>query len=133
MVHKATDDKLVLGIPKGSLQDSTLDLFRRAVCTLFTSQWEEPFGLVMVEALACGTPLIALRRGAAPEVIIDGKNGFLCDNEDEMVEATKKIDRLKPSDCRSYVEKKFSREKMAKDYSDIYEKILSKTKRGGKK
>lgn len=109
------------------------DLMKRAKCVLFSSQWEEPFGLVMVESLACGTPLIALRRGAAPEVIIDGKNGFLCDNEEEMVEATKKIDKLKPSDCRSYVEKKFSREKMAKDYLRIYENILSKTKEGVKK
>lgn len=109
------------------------DLMKRAKCVLFSSQWEEPFGLVMVEALACGTPLIALRRGAAPEVILDGKNGFLCDNEEQMVEATKKVAKIKPSDCRNYVEKKFSREKMAKGYLDIYEKILSKTKQGEKR
>lgn len=102
------------------------DLMKRAKCVLFSSQWEEPFGLVMIEALACGTPVIALRRGAAPEVIVDGKNGFLCNDEAEMVEATKKIDIIKAENCRRYAEKNFSREKMVKDYLSIYEKIISK-------
>jgi len=102
------------------------DLYRRAKCTLFTSQWEEPFGLVMIESMACGTPVIALRRGAAPEVIVDGKTGFIVDTEEEVVEATKKIDQINPQDCRRHVEENFSREKMAKDYLAIYEKILSK-------
>jgi len=101
------------------------DLMRRAKCTLFTSQWEEPFGLVMIESMVCGTPVIALRRGAAPEVIIDGKTGFLVDNEEEMIEATKKIDRIKPGDCRRHAERNFSREKMARDYLEVYKKIVS--------
>jgi len=102
------------------------DLMKRAKCVLFSSQWEEPFGLVMVESMACGTPVIALKRGAAPEVIVDGRNGFLCENEDEMVEATKKIDKIKPEACRKHVEKYFSREKMTKDYLEVYKRILSK-------
>lgn len=102
------------------------DLMRRAKCTLFTSQWEEPFGLVMIESMACGTPVIALRRGAAPEVIIEGKTGFLVNDEDEMVKATKIIDKIKPNVCRRYIEKNFSREKMALDYLAVYKKILSK-------
>jgi hypothetical protein len=102
------------------------DLMKRARCVIFSSQWEEPFGLVMVESLACGTPVIALRRGAAPEVIVDGKNGFLCDNEEAMVEATKKVGSVKPENCRRYAEKHFSREKMTKDYVEIYKKILLK-------
>lgn len=108
------------------------DLMKRAKCVLFSSQWEEPFGLVMVESLACGTPVIALRRGAAPEVIVDGENGFLCENEDEMVEATKKIDKIKPEVCRRHVEKYFSREKMTQDYVSVYKKILSGLTQGGK-
>ncbi len=104
------------------------DLIRRAKCVLFTSQWEEPFGLVMIESMACGTPVIALRRGAAPEVIIEGQNGFLCDSEDEMIAATKKVDVINPKDCRKHVEKYFSREKMTKDYVKVYKKILSKKK-----
>ena len=66
------------------------DLYKRAKCTLFTSQWEEPFGLVMIESMACGTPVIGLRRGAVPGVIVDGKIGFVVDTEDEMVRAIKK-------------------------------------------
>ena len=102
------------------------DLMKRAKCVLFSSQWEEPFGLVMIEAMACGTPVIALRRGAAPEVIIDGRNGYLCDDEEGMVKATGMIDRIKPENCRKHVEKYFSREKMVKDYLAVYKKILSR-------
>lgn len=104
------------------------DLMRRAKCTLFTSQWEEPFGLVMIESMACGTPVIALRRGAAPEVIVDGKNGFVVDTEEQMVEVIKsgKIDKIRPENCRGYVEKNFSREKLVNDYLNIYKKILKK-------
>ncbi|MFC2091523.1 glycosyltransferase family 4 protein [Elusimicrobiota bacterium] len=101
------------------------DLYRRARCTLFTSQWEEPFGLVMIESMACGTPVIALRRGAAPEIIIDGKTGFLVDSEEEMIQAAHKVDQLDPEDCRKHIEDNFSREKMAKEYISLYEKILS--------
>ena len=81
----------------------------------------------MIEAMACGTPVIALRRGAAPEVIIDGKSGFLCDDGTEMVEATKKTDMIKPENCRKYAEKYFSREKMTQDYVSIFKKALSKS------
>jgi len=103
------------------------DLLKRARCTLFTSQWEEPFGLVMIESMACGTPVIALRRGAAPEVIIDGKTGYLADSEDDMVEIIKqgKIDTIKSEDCRRHIERNFSREKMVHDYLEIYKRILN--------
>lgn len=108
-------------------KNQLFNLYKRAKCTLFTSQWEEPFGLVMTESMASGTPVIALRRGAAPEVIADGKTGFVVDTEEEMIEATKKVDSLKPSDCRKHIEDNFSLEKMAKDYLEIYKKILSRT------
>jgi glycosyltransferase involved in cell wall biosynthesis len=107
-------------------RDIKFNLYKRAKCTLFTSQWEEPFGLVMIESMAAGTPVIALRRGAAPEVIADGKTGFVVDTEEEMIEATKLVDKIKPEDCRKHVEKNFSREKMARDYLEVYEKVLAK-------
>lgn len=100
------------------------DLFQRAKGVLFTSQWEEPFGLVMIEAMACGTPVIALNRGAAPEVIVDGKTGFIVNSEEQMIKAVKKINRIKPADCRAHVEQNFSRQKMARDYLDVYKKII---------
>ena len=83
----------------------------------------------MVESMVCGTPVLALRRGAVPEVIVDGKTGFIVDTEEEMIEATKKVNLLKPEDCRIHVEKNFSREKMTKEYLKVYEKILSENNR----
>jgi len=103
-----------------------VDLYQRAKCTLFTSQWEEPFGLVMIESMACGTPVIALNRGAAPEVIENGKTGFIVNTEEEMIKATKKIDKIKPEDCRKRVEDMFSRETMTKRYLQVYKDILAK-------
>lgn len=108
-------------------RDILFDLYRRAKCTLFTSQWEEPFGLVMVESMASGTPVLALNRGAAPEIIVNGKTGFIVESEDEMIKAAHKVDSLKPIDCRKHVEDNFSIGKMAKDYLAIYKKILAKS------
>jgi len=99
-------------------------LYRNAKGTLFTSQWEEPFGLVMTESMACGTPVLALNKGAAPEVIVNGKTGFVVDTEDEMVQAVKKLKKINPLDCRTHIEKNFSIEKMAAEYEKVYKKIL---------
>jgi len=118
---------LLLKLHEDLPREMILDLYRRAKCTLFTSQWEEPFGLVMIESMACGTPVIGLRRGAVPEVIVDGKTGFVVDAEDEMVQATKNIDKIKPQNCRKHVEENYSREKMAENYIAVYKKILSET------
>jgi len=116
--------KLYQEIPRETL----FNLFRRAKCTLFTSHWEEPFGIVMLESMACGTPVIALRKGAAQELIVDGKTGILVNTEEEMVEATKRIGDINPEDCRKHVEKNFSRERMAQNYLALYKKILSRVK-----
>jgi glycosyltransferase involved in cell wall biosynthesis len=105
-------------------KDIKADLYRRARCTLFTSQWEEPFGMVMIESMAAGTPVISLKRGAAPEVIVDGETGFLVDTEEEMVEATKKIDEISPEACRRHVKENFSNRKMAEEYLKLYEDII---------
>ena len=118
---------LLLKLHEDLPREMIVDLYRRARCTLFTSQWEEPFGLVMIESMACGTPVIGLRRGAVPEVIADGKTGFVVDTEDEMVRATKKIGKITPLNCRKHVEENYSREKMTESYVAVYEKILSKT------
>jgi glycosyltransferase involved in cell wall biosynthesis len=98
-------------------------LYRDASCTIFSSQWEEPFGLVMIEAMACGTPVVALRRGAAPEVIADGVTGFVVDDEDAMVEAVGKMRQIDPFACREHVERNFSVAKMAAEYEAIYRQV----------
>lgn len=87
--------------------------------------WDEPFGLVMIESQATGTPVISFNRGAAPEVIQDGVTGFLVNTVDEIVEKMKlvhKIDRLK---CRDWVAQKFSNDTMAKEYLNAYQKVIS--------
>lgn len=88
--------------------------------------WPEPFGLVMVEALACGTPVLVYPQGAAPEIIDDGITGFLCQNEAEMVEACKNIDAIKRSDCRAVVENYFCADRMVREYLDFFEELLKR-------
>jgi glycosyltransferase involved in cell wall biosynthesis len=101
-------------------------LYRKAKGTFYISQWKEPFGMEMLESLASGTPVIALRKGAATEVIEHGKTGFIVETEDEMIDAVNNIESLKPEDCRNSVEEKFSSVKIAEKYLNIYQKIISK-------
>ncbi len=105
--------------------EQKFDLYKKASATLFTSQWEEPFGLVMPESMACGTPVVAFNRGAAPEVILDGATGFLCDTEEEMVAAVGKIDKIDAKACRDHVAGHFSAEKMADGYESVYHEVLT--------
>jgi len=92
--------------------------------------WEEPFGLVMVEAMACGTPVIAYNRGSVPEIIEDGKNGFIVKENDidGMVKAVGKIDTIDRKYCRESVEKRFSIEKMVNGYEKVYKKVIDEYK-----
>lgn len=101
--------------------------YQTAAALLFPIQWEEPFGLVMIEALACGTPVIAYNRGSVPEIIVDGKTGFIVDPEqgvDGLVDAISHIGDIDRKACRTYVEKHFSLEVMVKGYEEVYKKIL---------
>ncbi|WP_353683548.1 glycosyltransferase family 4 protein [Thermodesulfovibrio sp. 3907-1M] len=99
----------------------------KAKAMLFPIQWKEPFGLVMIESMACGTPVIAPRRASVPEIVVDGTTGFIVSVEnmiDEMVEKIKEIEKINPLDCRLHVEKNFTADKMVKEYLKVYEKIL---------
>ncbi|MGB2762611.1 MAG: glycosyltransferase, partial [Minisyncoccales bacterium] len=102
---------------------------------LLPIQWEEPFGLVMIEAMACGTPVIAFRRGSVPEIIKDGVTGFICKPNDLnlMIKTVKKIYQMPEAEykkmrhnCRRHVEKNFSVEKMVDNYEKVYYKILAR-------
>jgi glycosyltransferase involved in cell wall biosynthesis len=88
--------------------------------------WEEPFGMVMVESMACGTPVISYSRGAAPELIKNGKNGFLVKNRKEMVKAIAKVDTIKRRDCRKYVEEKFSPKAAAEKHIELYQREIAR-------
>ena len=91
-----------------------------AKALLFPSQWDEPFGLVMIEALACGTPVIAFDCGAVREIIQDGINGFIVKNEKEMIKAINKIEEIDRKKCRESVKQSFTTEKMVEGYKNAY-------------
>jgi len=88
--------------------------------------WDEPFGIVMAEALACGTPVIGFKRGAVPEVVVDGKNGFICENEEEMIAAVLKADTIDRRQCRQVAEDRFSAVVLAGQYEDLYRRATGK-------
>ena len=94
-----------------------------AAATLFPSDWPEPFGLVMIESMAAGTPVIALRRGSVPEILVDGVSGFICDDVDEMFEAVHRLDEIDRDECREHA-RRFTKEPMCADYLRVYESIL---------
>ena len=100
------------------------DLLRNAAALLFPIRWPEPFGLVMVEALACGTPVLALREGSVPEVVNDGVTGFVRDTEDELVDAVERIAELDRARCRAEVEQRFSPAAMTDAYERVYERVI---------
>ena len=107
-------------------QEQLPKYYQKAKAVLTPIQWEEPFGLTTVEAMACGTPVISIRRGAAPEIIIDGKTGFLVDSINEMCEAVGKVDKLSRRDCRDHVKEYFSISQMVDGYEAAYRVILQK-------
>jgi len=110
----------------GQLAGSDKDKFlRNAAALLFPVRWPEPFGLVMVEALACGTPVLALNCGSVPEVIEDGVTGFIRDTEDELVDVLGRIAELDRTRCRSEAERRFSPAAMADAYERVYTQVVA--------
>jgi glycosyltransferase involved in cell wall biosynthesis len=105
-----------------------VDLLAGARAVLFPIDWDEPFGLVMTEAMACGTPVIATPRGSVPEVVADGRTGFVVGVEDypeRAAEALARIDQIDPAACRSWVEERFSKEVMVEGYERAFERALA--------
>ena len=100
--------------------DEKEDFLGRAYALLFPIDWPEPFGLVMIEALACGTPVIGFRRGSVPELLTDGQTGFICRNVEEGIAAVQRVDSLSRRRCREMFEQRFTVTRMAEDYLDIY-------------
>ncbi len=101
-----------------------VDSVGRARALIFPIDWPEPFGLVMTEAMACGTPVITRPLGAAPEVVDHGVTGFLCKNDVEMADAVKLAADLDPLACRNRVERLFSAEAMVNGYESIYRSAI---------
>jgi glycosyltransferase involved in cell wall biosynthesis len=109
----------------GEVDDRTKQGFLAgAAALLFPIDWPEPFGLVMIESMACGTPVIAFPSGSVPEVIEDGVNGFIVESEDEAVEAVKRISSLDRREVRRSFERRFTAPRMAEDYVRLYQQLL---------
>jgi len=101
------------------------ELLRNGLAFLMPVTWDEPFGIVMAEALACGTPVIGFNRGAVPEVVVDGVNGYICANADEMITAVNNISIISRHTCRRIAEEKFSAGILAGQYQQLYQQVTS--------
>ena len=97
-----------------------VEYLKKASCLLFPISWEEPFGLVMIEALACGTPVIAFRRGSVPEIIKDGVNGYIVDTVNAMAKAVLDVSKISPRACRESVESRFTIDRMVSEYENLF-------------
>ena len=118
------DDKILfLGMLD---REQLIKYYQRDAALLMPIQWEEPFGLSMAEANACGTPVIAFDRGSVPEVIQEGKNGFIVENTAEMIAAVGNLDKIKRSDCNARAKKHFSTDTMVKGYEKTLFEITQK-------
>ena len=95
-----------------------------ALALLFPIDWPEPFGLVMIEAMSCGTPVIAYDNGSVPEVIDDGVTGFIVNSQEEAGAAVRKIDTISRAGCRERFEKRFSSRVMAENYLNLYQSLI---------
>jgi glycosyltransferase involved in cell wall biosynthesis len=100
-----------------------------AAALLFPVDWPEPFGLVMIEAMACGTPVIAFRRGSVPEIVAEGVSGFIVETTEEAVTAVGRAIRLDRAKVRAEFDRRFTAERMARDYVNVYRKLVSKRDR----
>jgi len=101
-----------------------LELLAQSTALLFPIRWNEPFGLVMLEAMACGTPVLAFAEGAAPEVVQPGTTGYLCADEEEMVQALGQVGSIDRRACRASVEGYFSSDRMVGDHLDLFDEVL---------
>lgn len=121
------------------LGDQKIEFYKNALCTLYPIHWNEPFGLVMAESMACGTPVIAYNQGSVPEVVVDGKSGFIVGSDTYetdkefivkekgvpgLLEAVKRIHEINRYDARKHVEENFSKSKMVNAYEQVYKDIL---------
>lgn len=106
-----------------------LELLAKARCLLFPIDWREPFGMVLLEAFACGTPVVAFPKGAVTEIIKDGCTGFICRDVQQMAAKIHRLDELDPSACREAVERHFSARRMVNDHVQLYQRIIDRHNR----
>lgn len=129
-IRPFVDGKQIIEIPEMTFKEK-VDLLKKAKAFIFPLQWSEPFGLVMPEAMVCGTPVVAFGYGSVPEVVKDRETGWIVDTVDEMVEVVKTIDSMPQEErsrlakaCRRHVEENFSVARMTSSYEALYKKIV---------
>jgi glycosyltransferase involved in cell wall biosynthesis len=111
----------------GEVGEEKRDLYAGARALLMPIRWAEPFGLVMTEAMACGTPVIAFPEGSAPELVIDGETGFVVDHEHAMAEAVGRLDEIDPARCRASMEERFDVTPVAEAYERAYDEVVRRS------
>jgi hypothetical protein len=111
-------------------RSTTNRLLREARCLIMPIRWPEPFGLVMIEAMASGTPVVALRRGAVPEVVRHGRTGWICDDPSQLPRALLHAAKLNPDDCVAHVRAEFSADRMVRRYEQVYRKAIANAHHG---
>ena len=126
-IRPKIDGKLVEYIGPADLQAKN-ELLGNSMAMLFPIQWSEPFGLVMLEAMACGTPVLALPGGSVPEVVVEGVSGHICRSTREMTRCIRDL-KMKPADVRRYVEENFSVDVMVRRYVSLYQETLQNRNR----
>jgi glycosyltransferase involved in cell wall biosynthesis len=124
-VQPHVDDDQVRYI--GEVGDEKKQLYAKAAALLMPIRWPEPFGLVMTEAMACGTPVIAYPEGAAPEIVTDGETGFLVDDESEMAEAITRLDEIDPARCRDSAAERFDVGAVGEAHERAYREVVADT------
>ena len=107
----------------GEVGDEKADLYANARALLMPIRWPEPFGLVMTEAMACGTPVIAFPEGSAPEIVLDGETGFVVDNEGEMAAAVRRLGEIDSERCRESARERFDVAAVAEAYEQAYDRV----------
>jgi glycosyltransferase involved in cell wall biosynthesis len=116
------DGKFIEFVGEANLKEKN-ELLGGSRAMLFPIEWEEPFGLVMIEAMACGTPVLAFNRGSVPEVVKDGVSGWICGSVDELAERVQHL-TIAPATVRNYVEQEFALDRMVDRYVELYTELL---------
>ena len=116
-----SDQIVYLGHKKS---EETVPYFQKAKCLLLPLKWEEPFGVTMIEAMSCGTPVVVMKRGSASEVVVDGKTGFVCERMRDMNEAVEKVGTISRRACRQHVLQNFTIKKMVDNYEHTFEALI---------
>jgi glycosyltransferase involved in cell wall biosynthesis len=130
LIKPLIDDPGVKFIGEVTGQEKS-SLYSSAIATLCPIAFEEPFGLVLAESLASGTPVMAFRRGAVPEVVSDGETGVVGETVDDLVNRFNQVEKIDRAQCRLRVERLFSKESMAEQYESVYEGLRAKPRKGG--